>query len=78
MGAAASIPQIYISHIIDITIYFTEIVYQKKKSNNSLNKMYMYIYLENILVLVRFYLFILLNTVIWHGLYDVISVLPEH
>lgn len=42
MGAAASIPQIYISHIIDFTIYFTEIVYQKK-SNNSLNKMYMYI-----------------------------------
>lgn len=24
------------------------------------------------------YLFILLNTVIWHGLYDVISVFPEH
>lgn len=31
VGAAASIPQIYISHIIDFTIYFTEIVYKKNQ-----------------------------------------------
>lgn len=31
VGAAASIPQIYIPHIIDFTIYFTEIVYIKIK-----------------------------------------------
>lgn len=31
VGAAASIPHIYISHIIDFTIYFTEIVYKKNQ-----------------------------------------------
>lgn len=64
VGAAASIPQIYIPHIIDFTIYFTEIVY--KKSNNSLNKMYMYI--KKNIVSVRFYIYLFY----WIRLYDTV------